>query len=162
MKRLPAKEINGVLHKKCSTCYEFLPLENFANCKGRPFGRHSYCKACRKVWYEANKERERAESRKWHKDNPERSKYNSRNCKLKKKFGLSFEDYQEMHLMQEGLCAICKRPSQTEALLAVDHDHITGKVRALLCASCNMGIGQFDENVERMEAAIAYIKEHRV
>lgn len=72
-----------------------------------------------------------------------------------------------MHTAQGGVCAICGRPETCKhkdgrtRRLAVDHCHATGKVRALLCAACNNGIGRFEENIENIRRAIAYLEKHR-
>jgi Recombination endonuclease VII len=58
---------------------------------------------------------------------------------------------------QGGLCPICKkRPA-----VHVDHDHKTGKVRAILCEMCNGGLGQFKDNPESIRRAIAYLERSR-
>lgn len=56
---------------------------------------------------------------------------------------------------QSGVCAICLRPSIR--VMDIDHDHATGKVRGLLCHSCNLGIGYFHDNKETLSRAIAYL-----
>lgn len=63
---------------------------------------------------------------------------------------------------QGGKCAICGEPgaSRGKGCLCVDHDHTTGKIRGLLCASCNSGVGFFKESPERLHSAIEYIKLH--
>jgi len=84
---------------------------------------------------------------------------------IKKNFGVTPEQYQAMFDAQEGRCAICRQP-QSENLdakgkpkrLAVDHDHATTEVRALLCYYCNLAIGAMDESVVRLFAAISYLK----
>lgn len=80
-------------------------------------------------------------------------------------YGMTNGQYEEMLAAQGGLCAICERPpvqgkGRGDGVLHVDHDHATGKVRALLCVTCNQGIGQFQDDIERLERAIAYLKEH--
>jgi hypothetical protein len=68
-----------------------------------------------------------------------------------------------MHLTrQEGRCDICQEFIGED--LRVDHDHTTGKVRALLCDTCNAGLGQFHESPTNLRAAASYLerfqKEH--
>lgn len=59
---------------------------------------------------------------------------------------------------QEGRCAICPR-ELTLVKAHTDHNHVTGRVRGLLCNSCNVALGLLDEDVERFIAAINYLKE---
>lgn len=56
----------------------------------------------------------------------------------------------------DGTCDSCKRVSLKT--LRVDHDHITGKIRGLLCNSCNVGLGCFEDSIEYLESAIEYLK----
>jgi len=75
-----------------------------------------------------------------------------------------------MHADQNGLCAICQKPEKYKSAnpqslgqllsLAVDHDHNRNHVRALLCMACNKGLGCFEEDILRLQAAIEYIKKH--
>lgn len=71
--------------------------------------------------------------------------------------------YDALVLRQEGRCAICQR-APTEDMsrrpLYIDHDHATGKTRALLCYRCNSAIGFFEEDEQVMLAAIQYLKDH--
>jgi len=78
-------------------------------------------------------------------------------------FEISVGEYNRLHALQEGLCAICKRPESvpfkgTIRRLAVDHDHKTGQIRGLLCAQCNNGLGRFDDDPDRLRAAADYIE----
>ncbi len=84
---------------------------------------------------------------------------------FKKKFGITLEIYQEMLIKQNGVCAICKQEeksfhskSKLPIKLAVDHCHRTGKIRGLLCRSCNQGLGIFKDDINRFEMAIEYLK----
>ena len=86
---------------------------------------------------------------------------------LRGKYGADF-GVKELHAMAEAQgykCAICERP-ETEIRnglvkhLAVDHDHATGKVRALLCAACNTGLGKFKDDPDVLKKAIAYLAKH--
>lgn len=88
-----------------------------------------------------------------------------RNADLRKSFGISIEEYDAMHAAQNGVCAICARPERARRgdktkWLAVDHDHKTGKVRGLLCTPCNIAIGNFEDNEERLFAAVDYLRKH--
>ena len=84
---------------------------------------------------------------------------------LRESFGLSLEQYQEMHDRQEGKCAICGQP-ETQLrdgkvkALAVDHCHSTGRIRGLLCCDCNQAIGKLKEDVEILQGAIRYLNSH--
>lgn len=62
-----------------------------------------------------------------------------------------------MFAEQEGKCAICKKPEETSTI-HIDHSHHTGRVRALLCKKCNLGLGYFVENTKVMQEAVAYLK----
>lgn len=95
-----------------------------------------------------------------------------RNYTLKKKFGITEQDYKTMLIEQKGVCAICGCPETKIAQqnktgekklrpLSVDHDHKTGNVRALLCDNCNNGLERFAENIEYLANAISYIEKHR-
>lgn len=68
-----------------------------------------------------------------------------RRARLKSRYGMSLEDYEEMLAAQGGSCALCPATiSQDGRRLAVDHDHATGKVRGILCLRCNNQISLVD------------------
>lgn len=86
--------------------------------------------------------------------------------------GLSIEQYHQMFIDQKDLCAICNQPESRIykykdeskgikiAKLCLDHSHKTGKVRELLCHDCNSGLGKFADDIQRLYAAIDYLKRH--
>lgn len=79
-----------------------------------------------------------------------------------RKFGISHAEYAELHQRQGGVCAICKKPETATRngkvkSLAVDHCHSTGRIRGLLCADCNTGIGKLKEDRNIFLAAIQYL-----
>jgi hypothetical protein len=87
---------------------------------------------------------------------------------LKKKYKITLEEYNEMLKTQKGVCAICENPETTinkktgETIdLSVDHDHLTGENRGLLCTSCNRGLGCFRDNVKYLDNAKKYINNHK-
>lgn len=85
-------------------------------------------------------------ARAWQKRNPVAKAAYARSVHLKTKFGITPEEYDAMLHKQRGKCAICRQPEKVVGKsLAVDHDHKTGKVRGLLCGSCNQLLGIFED-----------------
>ena len=82
-----------------------------------------------------------------------------RNLNLQFKYGLTIEQFQEMKIAQDNKCAICKSTPNKE--LVVDHDHLSGEVRQLLCYKCNTGLGLFNENPDLLIEVIKYIERHK-
>ena len=74
---------------------------------------------------------------------------------LKRTFGLTPDELGALIQGQGGTCAICDGPPQH-----IDHDHETGKVRGVLCGPCNMGLGQFGDDPERLSRASRYLRRH--
>ena len=74
--------------------------------------------------------------------------------KIKSRYGLTQEQFLALMQSQDYACAICKQHSYT---LSVDHNHTTGKVRALLCSACNKFIGFARENPDILQNAKQYI-----
>lgn len=109
---------------------------------------------------EEQKVKRRAATERWRLRNPELAFERARNKEYRKKYGITLEDYDTMLAKQNNVCAICQQPCATGMNLAVDHDHSTGKVRALLCKNCNTAIGLLGEDTDRMAKAIEYIQSH--
>ena len=114
-------------------------------------------------WNKNNKERYNKNWKAYYKRQIEKRRYHSRD--LMKNYGLTTEDYEILLKKQNGLCAICNRAETSKSpidesfrRLAVDHDHETGKVRGLLCASCNNGLGCFKDNIDLLQASVDYLK----
>lgn len=77
------------------------------------------------------------------------------------KYGITLEDYDEMLKAQDGKCAICGCKSEDNGrygVLYVDHNHNNGKIRGLLCESCNLGLGIFKDDIGILNNAIKYLK----
>lgn len=82
---------------------------------------------------------------------------------LLRDFGITAEEYGKLLADQSGVCAVCARPeiaTRNGKLkhLAVDHDHLTGDIRGLLCADCNTGLGKFGDDPERLRRAARYLE----
>lgn len=85
-------------------------------------------------------------------------------------YGLTVQEYDAMMAEQNGVCAVCSMPEMSRVAgrgaderrrLAVDHDHESGRVRGLLCLTCNHGLGAFRENPELLRDAATYLEEHK-
>ncbi|MGV1049176.1 MAG: endonuclease VII domain-containing protein [Solirubrobacterales bacterium] len=111
----------------------------------------------RHTYYIENRERIIAEVRAYGNRNPTAK----REARLKQKYGIDIPEYERLLVQQHGRCAICGiAADDARSRLRVDHDHDTGAVRGLLCDNCNIGLGHFADNAERMAAAIAYLQRH--
>lgn len=132
--------------KQCSSCLQEKPITDFHwHYKDRGIRRHS-CKICRSA---VEKERQRK---------PEFVKARAE-YQLKKNYGISQEEYNTKLAYQNYGCAVCGKAASKKKL-AVDHCHTTGKIRDLLCGSCNTGLGQFQDNPELLEKAADYLRKH--
>lgn len=157
--------------KTCSVCHESFPAspEFFNRDKSRKSGLHPWCKPCSREKKrastkrvaeregEAYKERRRRYRRAYRARHPERIKQHERKYGLKRKFGITVEDYDSLLVAQNGQCAVCL--SESDTTLHVDHDHTTGAIRGLLCSQCNTGLGLFYDDVDRLRQAIRYLEE---
>lgn len=101
----------------------------------------------------ANSAMKNASYKKWSQKNAAKIK----DSRLKRTYGISGEDYEEMFKQQNGKCEICETQ---HLILCVDHCHKTGMVRKLLCHNCNTGIGQLKDNPNLLTKAADYIKKH--
>jgi hypothetical protein len=138
-------------------------------CGERPRAKHPkvqgrYCGPCKAAKSKEDREK-----------NPERSMVKMQRAKLKEAFGLTIEQFEEIEASQGGVCAICRLPEKAgrrspasvgpfakfKRRLCVDHDHDTGKIRGLLCAHCNTGLGHFGDSIETLSAAIQYLRERK-
>jgi hypothetical protein len=81
-----------------------------------------------------------------------------RDYDLKKTYGITQKEYEDMERRQERCCAICGAMKEKNGLV-VDHDHNTGKVRGLLCYACNSGIGTLQDSIDLLHKAIKYLEE---
>lgn len=107
------------------------------------------CDACYDRWLYANSDKNRAtklrNAAKWKAANPEKIKAGQRANRLKKRYGITEADYQSMLVIQRGVCALCCEPAK----LHIDHCHVTGVVRGLLCLRCNGSLAWVEELLKR-------------
>ena len=138
--------------KACSVCKQEKPLADFWPDRRRKNGHMARCKACNTL--QAKKYRqahpEHGLKRYWSNPQGERERH------LVRKYGVTQADYDQMYAAQGGACAICRK-TQKRAFDA-DHDHATGRVRGLLCTSCNRMIGHAGDNAGCLRAAADYLE----
>lgn len=126
---------------------------------GRPV-----CRECRRIrldtWQKnpANKEKLARWGKDWRDKNGARAKYLVRRSYLKKTYGLDHETFDALAAKQGNACAICQVPSSAGRYLHIDHNHSTGRIRGLLCGSCNRAIGLFKDNPTVLRLAAAYLE----
>ena len=138
----------------CRVCGISKPGDLFYDRKNRRRGKHSWCKSCHKKYRDE-----------WTAKNVDRVKSYRRNLsaedrrrhRIKHRHGISPQEYKEMFDRQGGVCLICG--NLVSGKLAIDHCHSTGKIRGLLCNSCNGGLGLFKDNRKSLSAAIKYLEE---
>ena len=138
--------------KRCKDCGEVKPFDEFYNDKRYKDGKYPYCKSCKN-----------ARSVVWQKANPEKRAANKRRTHLKRTYGITPEQFDEMYEAQGGKCFICgtDEPGGRHGMLNVDHCHDSGDVRALLCDGCNRGLGHFKEDPDALISAAMYILAHK-
>jgi hypothetical protein len=128
-------------YARCPACETVRPRTDFGTRTGGRTGRTSYCTPCFNRIKEESRQRVHGGSRNYH---------------LQRRYGITAAEADAMSDAQGGRCAICgERPAEH-----VDHDHLTGKVRAMLCFCCNQGLGNFRDRADVMRAAIAYLETH--
>lgn len=87
-----------------------------------------------------------------------KNRYHVANHWLLRKYGMTLEQRDALLANQEGKCAVCRTTTPGGKGWVVDHDHVTGKVRGILCLTCNTGIGHLKDDVNVLKAAVVYLE----
>lgn len=82
-------------------------------------------------------------------------KFNNQNLDWRSKFR------QDLIMEQEGFCALCGEGFTSNRLSHLDHNHSNNQIREVICMECNIGLGKFEESIEKLEKAIKYLKKHQ-
>jgi hypothetical protein len=113
---------------------------------------------------QARKKHKREWYRSYYRENKTRLSKANRPHLLRRKYGLTEDEYHVILKKQGGVCAICGAEStiyiDRETRLAVDHCHKTGKVRGLLCSRCNLAISFFNDSPTVLARARRYLLKH--
>jgi len=149
--------------KVCNKCKRAKHLFEFYRQPSCKDGLRGQCKKCdyevNKIWVQKNRDKVNATSRRYRKNNKKKWLEIQRNSNLKRDYGITIEQYDEWYIKQGGRCAICgKHQSNFKKRFAVDHCHITGEVRGLLCHHCNTALGNFFDSINLVENALKYLK----
>lgn len=173
--------------RACTKCAESKPLSEFCKRPDVKSGFASHCKTCQREWRTANRNALLAQKKQYYDSNRDqiaqrkRQRYEANRDELlerqrqryavdperfrwhemRRRYGISKAKYDALFTAQGGLCAICRAACTTGRSLAVDHDHKTGRVRGLLCANCNFGLGKFRDSSALLSAAINYLDSQR-
>lgn len=131
-----------------------------------PYADKEKGKANRKAYYMAHKAEMSEYSKKYREENLDRLKESHRvwiknnplsikNYALKRRYGITIQQFDDLLEAQNGLCAICKiHYSEFSRRFHVDHCHVSKKVRGVLCVNCNTALGHFKENADLLQEAI--------
>ena len=115
--------------KWCKKCSQWLEESLFADSAARIDGKFFHCRVC------------------------------ERDTQLKLNYGISLEEYHSILDLQNNVCAICGISQDSSSRkFHVDHDHVTGSIRGILCHHCNTGLGAFRDRPESLLSAISYLK----
>lgn len=133
--------------KVCRGCREVLPFDQFHKAAKYRSGLASQCKSCK-----AKRQKARGQQAQ----------------QLRHRYGIDLPEYEAMLEKQSHVCAICLQPETRRhrygdepKKLAVDHDHATGRVRGLLCDSCNNMLGRAKDNPDILRRAADYLETHQ-
>lgn len=141
--------------KQCTKCKEHLPDNLFGSQKRVDVNNSTYWtprSRCRKCVSEENLIRLKTKTST--QEAHAKASYRHRI----KSYGITVEAYEKLLEEQNNACAICK--TIPEKKLNIDHSHMTGKVRSLLCHNCNTALGHANDSIERLELLIEYLKKH--
>jgi hypothetical protein len=117
-------------------CKKIKPVSDFYRNRTKPDGKQAHCKKCDEIGRE--------------------------NRRLKSRYNITLDDYNELFEIQNGECAVCgKHQSELKRRLYVDHCHKTGIIRGLLCHRCNSSIGLLFEDLEIIKGIFEYVKKFK-
>lgn len=124
--------------KYCPRCDQVKSIDEFGKNRAEKSGLTAYCLGCHNIVMREQRIKRDGSTRNFH---------------LKRRYGLTEGEVDEMIARQGGKCMICR----TAPAEHVDHDHKTGEVRGVLCFNCNGGLGQFKDRRDTMSRAIGYL-----
>ena|SRR3989440_13042218 len=136
----------------CEVCGDEKQVGDFAR-------NDTVCRKCRGIERRIREENQRQEetlSIPWQ-ERVNRRALREREAMLKSLYGITLDDFNRLLKAQRYRCAICRKKVPN---LFVDHSHLTGRIRGLLCSSCNFGLGHFFDDPKLLRQAIQYLRDH--
>lgn len=135
--------------KVCSSCKQEKSIEEFPHDRACRDGHAYRCRTCDAVM-----------RKEWRKGHPETFRLSCTKSSIKKLYGLSWEEYNSLLQKQDNRCAICGAyiERKTDSKPCVDHSHVTGQTRGILCMACNFILGQAKDNKQTLLNAVAYLE----
>ena len=170
------KKNSDGLQSRCKLCVSTYQREHYIQNRNKILSRNKKwsadnpgkARAVHKSWRDRNREWVRQRDKNWRTRNPEKAKvyqtrYANKNpnrsrARRLKAYGLTIQDYNRLLESQGGVCSICKKTDDLRPNLSVDHDHVTGMVRGLLCTRCNSALGIVLEDVKTINAMAQYLE----
>ena len=144
----------------CRKCRKRKSLTEFYRRKNGKDGRDTVCADCTRDESGYGTPAYREKRNEHRKRNLDQVLKWERQNHLKRKFGITLAEYDVLFESQKGLCAVCGNPELSfngRRRLAVDHDHVSGKIRGLLCFKCNRAIGGFNDDPSLLTKAANYL-----
>lgn len=129
-------------YKRCPDCGEVKQLEDFPRNRRTVSGFAIYCKPCHNARGEETRQRLYGGGRQYH---------------LRARYGIDQAEFDRILKLQNGLCAACDKPDPEH----VDHDHVTGEVRGILCFNCNQALGNVRDQQVVLFRLISYLQAAR-
>lgn len=168
--------------KQCTVCKQIKSIDKFSKDKSKLDGYNYRCKECVRQYYQSLnyqpdpkltekectvcKQVKSIDKFSKHKSTSDGYQCWCKECafksKLKRRYDLSRDQMKQMFVSQNGRCAICLQPFKSRNDIHIDHDHVTGKTRQLLCPQCNTGIGFFKDDIGVLKNAIDYLNKWSV
>lgn len=130
--------------KLCTKCRQDKPTSDFSRPARAKDGLQYHCKECQNGRLKAT-----------YADDSQRKRDYMRQLR----YGITPQEYSRLNEAQGGTCAICGKECVTGNSLAVDHSHVTGEIRGLLCLNCNQGIGKFFDDPALLLKASQYLSQ---
>jgi hypothetical protein len=150
----------------CSKCKVSKLASDFGKCKNKKNGLKSNCKDCAnkstRNSFNKNKEKHYKKHKEYIEQNKNEVTSYRRDWHFKNKYNITLTELDDLRVKQNYSCKLCgKHELDTpRKSLCVDHCHKTNKVRGLLCESCNQALGLFYDNINTIEKAAKYLREH--